>query len=868
MNSEREQQLLKRNAELEQELAAKNHELSIETSLEKIRLEAMAMQKSEDLAKAVAIIFEELDKLNMGMLRCGIGILNKENRSVNAWTTIKSERNKPIQVSGDESLESHPLLQGTLNAWLEQEDYSYVLAGEDLTDYYKTQAVANFTSPDFQSLLSANADTPQYFFFASFRAGGLFAFRETPFPDEAKTVMKRFADVFNLTYTRFNDIKQAETQARKAQIEASLERVRSSSLAMHKSEELKDVVKVLFENLTSLGIKNMDSVNINILHEGSKDFDLWIAAPHQNYTTNFHLPYINHPVANDFFEAKERGEILHKKTYAYNEKNEYFKYMFENSDNRYLPEERKKLILNGAAYSVSAAISGHSSIFIHNYNGKPLSDEDDEILIRFSQVFDQAYNRYLDLHKSEILVKEMVKQASIDRIRGQVASMRSTDDLKHIIPLMWQELSMLNVPFIRCGVFIMDETESVIRAYLSSPDGQSLGVLNLPFYSDEVTARTVSHWRRKEIFRHHWDKVDFLQWMQSLVDTGQIQNIENFQGGEAAPESLDLHGIPFMQGMLYIGSNQPLTAYELNLVKALAEAFSVAYARYEDFSKLEKAKHSLETTLAELKAAQSQLIQSEKMASLGVLTAGIAHEIQNPLNFVKNFSEVNKELIEEMKSELAKGDVQETIMIADNISENEQKINHHVKRADAIVKGMLQHSRQTKGVKEPTDVNALADEYLRLSYHGLRAKDKNFNADFKTYFDESLSAGDSGAGKINIIPQDIGRVFLNLYNNAFYAVNEKRKTSDEDYAPLVSVETRRIDDHVQITVKDNGNGIPQKLYEKIFQPFFTTKPAGQGTGLGLSLSYDIIKAHGGELNVETKEGEGTAFIINLPLNER
>ncbi|CAN5439846.1 hypothetical protein BH10BAC2_BH10BAC2_39160 [soil metagenome] len=267
---------------------------------------------------------------------------------------------------------------------------------------------------------------------------------------------------------------------------------------------------------------------------------------------------------------------------------------------------------------------------------------------------------------------------------------------------------------------------------------------------------------------------------------------------------------------------------------------------------------ALTKTLDELNSAQAQLIQSEKMASLGELTAGIAHEIQNPLNFVNNFSDINTELLTELKEEIDNGNYDDAKSIAKDVIENEQKINHHGKRADAIVKGMLQHSRQTTGTKEPTDINALCEEYLRLAYHGLRAKDKNFNADFKTDFDDII-------GKINIIPQDFGRVLLNLYNNAFYATNEKKKTAGENYKPLVSISTKKIGDKVKIKVADNGNGISQNLVDKIFQPFFTTKPTGQGTGLGLSLSYDIIKAHGGEIKVETKEDEGTEFIIQLPV---
>ncbi|MGK2864475.1 MAG: two-component regulator propeller domain-containing protein [Chitinophagaceae bacterium] len=273
---------------------------------------------------------------------------------------------------------------------------------------------------------------------------------------------------------------------------------------------------------------------------------------------------------------------------------------------------------------------------------------------------------------------------------------------------------------------------------------------------------------------------------------------------------------------------------------------------------LQEEKEKVESTLLELKSTQSQLIQSEKMASLGELTAGIAHEIQNPLNFVNNFSEVSTELVDEMNEEIDKGNTEDAKLIAQDLKQNLEKINHHGKRAGDIVKGMLQHSRSSSGVKEPTNINALADEYLRLAYHGLRGKDKDFNATMKTDFDVTIR-------DINIIPQDVGRVLLNLYTNAFYAVTEKKKQVGNGYEPIVSLNTRRINGIIEIHVRDNGNGISQKVLDKIFQPFFTTKPTGEGTGLGLSLSYDIIKAHSGEIKVETKEGEGSEFVIILPV---
>ena len=295
------------------------------------------------------------------------------------------------------------------------------------------------------------------------------------------------------------------------------------------------------------------------------------------------------------------------------------------------------------------------------------------------------------------------------------------------------------------------------------------------------------------------------------------------------------------------------------LIFVLVIAF-ILYKNYRQKNKvnliLEKQKLNLEQTLNDLKATQTQLIQSEKMASLGELTAGIAHEIQNPLNFVNNFSEVNTELIDDATQEIGKGNISDVKAILKNIKDNEEKINQHGKRADAIVKAMLQHSRSSSRVKEPTNINSLVDEYVRLAYHGLRAKDKSFNVTLNTSFDEGL-------GTANVISQDIGRVILNVLNNAFYAAHEKAKQMGEGFEPLVAISTKHAGEKVLISVKDNGIGISEKVIDKIFQPFFTTKPTGQGTGLGLSLSYDIVKAHNGIIKINANQNEGAEFVIEL-----
>ena len=293
------------------------------------------------------------------------------------------------------------------------------------------------------------------------------------------------------------------------------------------------------------------------------------------------------------------------------------------------------------------------------------------------------------------------------------------------------------------------------------------------------------------------------------------------------------------------------------LATALSIFLLVAFLLYRNNRQKQKDKIKIEKAYDELKLTQAQLVQREKMASLGELTAGIAHEIQNPLNFVNNFSEVNTELLDEMEQELNSGNLENSRAVLKEVRGNELKISQHGKRADAIIKGMLQHSRSHSGEKEFTDINALAEEYLRLSYHGFRAKENSFNATIHTLYDNQIK-------NISAVSPDLGRVFLNLFTNSFYALNEKRKQFPEGYQPEFSIQTRMTGNKIEIRIRDNGTGIKQKIQDKIFQPFYTTKPTGQGTGLGLSLTYDIIKAHAGDINVQSEEGEFTEFVILVP----
>ena len=624
-------------------------------------------------------------------------------------------------------------------------------------------------------------------------------------------------------------------------------------MAMQKSDELAEAAELLYHEFGKLGI-NTFTCGYLFIDEIKNIQTAWVVLPDGTLLPN----YIDFPLTGD--------HIMDNRYMAWKEKKPLHICEIHGEENkehhRFLSKHVPAFVMEDIFSRIPDKIIFYCANFSNGYllilSTEYFSPDEEQIIVRFAKVFEMTYTRFLDLQKAEAQTREAIKASSLDRIRGEIASMRTAGDLQRITPSIWKELTILGLPFFRCGIFIISEKEEKIHAYLSTPDGKPLAVLNLDFNSSPVNRNVADHWHQQKVYTERWDREQFNTWVQSLIGQGQIKAATIYQAGDEAPDSLSLQFVPFIQGMLYVGSVKALSKPQIELVKSLADAFSVAYARYEDFTKLEAAKGQVEKTLAELKAAQAQLIQSEKMASLGELTAGIAHEIQNPLNFVNNFSEVSAEMVDEMEKEFEAGNKEEVAFLISEIKQNLMKITHHGKRADAIVKGMLQHSRSSTGKKENTDINALADEYLRLSYHGLRAKDKSFNVSMKTNFTEDLPL-------LSIVPQDIGRVLLNLYNNAFYAVTEKKKEAAERYEPAVSVDTIRTSSGIEIHVMDNGNGIPGKILDKIFQPFFTTKPSGEGTGLGLSLSYDIVKAHGGELSVETKEGKGSEFVIVLPV---
>jgi signal transduction histidine kinase len=825
-------------------------ESKIQLGLERVRARTMAMQKSAELADAAYVLFQQFQLLGENPLQIAIGIMNETERviefSVTDWRGGGGQIDRVFKGSFDEPT----LINKSYTAWKENKKSLVLdLQGPELEgwlNYRNKISDTNVRGEDTYGRRVVN--------FAFFSKGHLSFSTPEPRPEESILLLERFAGEFDMTYTRFLDLQKAEVQAREAQIEAALERVRSRAMAMQNSHELSDIVGTIFNELTRLHF-SLDRCLIMIFDSKTNGSTWWLANPESGGgPVGVFVKYGGFKPYLDILNAWNRRILRWQYLLEGNDKREWDDFLFSETDLSLLPE----LVIDGMKSAeriyLNTSFNNFGCFIVSSF--EPFQDENFEILLRFAKVFDSTYTRFNDLKQAETLARETIQRASVDRVRAEIASMRTTTDLERITPLIWNELTTIGVPFIRCGVFIMDEEQQQVNTFLSTPEGKGVAAsFHLPYNASPETTEIVTHWNRKEMYRPHWDEAAFIDFTRALAERGAVTTGEKFLE-ESRPTDLYLHFIPFLQGMLYVGDTSPLSDNHLQLVQALAEAFSTAYARYEDFNNLETAKAQIEKTLTDLRQAQAQLVQSEKMASLGELTAGIAHEIQNPLNFVNNFSEINRELISEMKEELGLGKLKEASEIAIQIDDNEVKILHHGKRADAIVKGMLLHSQSGTGKREATDINALADEYLRLAFHGLRAKEKTFNAAMNTDYDESI-------GLIPLISQDIGRVLLNLYNNAFYAVHEKKKSMNGVYEPTVSLRTRRTGNEVEIRVRDNGKGIPQKIKDKIFQPFFTTKPTGQGTGLGLSLSYDIVKAHGGEIEVITTEGEFTEFIIHL-----
>lgn len=1034
-----------------QKAEAQAREAQIEAALEKVRSRSMAMQQPEELIEVAELLRKEMGLLGVEELETSsIYIIDNKKKKAECWYAIKDVRKENAQLISDE------MTLTLTDTWVGKEMWKFYQSVNDrisiLMKGERRREWINYCAQHSKVLQGYYGDEipERTYHLVKFNGGYMGAASPGAISKESWDLLNRAAVVFSLAYTRFKDLQDAAARAREAQIELALERVRARSLAMHKSEELKEVIKVVLEQFVHLHI-NAEHAGFYMDYKTHDDMHIWLADP--NIEPYFAIiPYFDTPTWNSFLEAKAKGTILHTDLLDFKTKNKFYKKLFKLFA---IPEDAQQFYLQCKGLAVSTVLLDNVGLYIENFSAIPYTDEENNILLRFGNVFQQAYTRFLDLQKAEAQAREAQIEAALERVRSKAMAMHNSNDLPSTAIIAFSELKKLGFVPIRGGISIQNKEnrKNLLYSATSSAEGDNLSLVGWAMLDNHpVLAEIYNQWMKGEdyfpelrgdLLKSYYDQVrnsfavpleqteveqfgyfmyfthgvfygwcakpvldddkkllrrfaavidltfkryfdlqkseaqareaqieaalekvrsrtlamqksdelaetaavlfqqlivlgiapnrlfiilikddtpDMEAWLTdedgskvSMGFTGNYQRntslLKMYEGWKSKRKNLviDMQGeelqqyfhylhdelnVPFKggleqkrrvqhlayfsHGMIGMASPDAQPNETLELLERFAAVFNLTFTRFNDLKiaeahalqaeqdliAIKEAKQKAEAALTELQATQKQLIQSEKMASLGELTAGIAHEIQNPLNFVNNFSEVSGELLKELVDEVEKGNTEEVKFIADDLIGNLEKINHHGKRAADIVKGMLQHSRSSSGKKEPTDINALADEYLRLAYHGLRAKDKTFNATMKTAFDESI-------GNINIIPQDIGRVILNLITNAFYVVNEKALSAvatptAAKYEPTVEVNTKKEGSNVLIAVKDNGNGIPPSIKDKIFQPFFTTKPTGQGTGLGLSLSYDIVKAHSGELKVETKEYEGTTFMIMLP----
>jgi C4-dicarboxylate-specific signal transduction histidine kinase len=853
------------------ELEQKNKELIVEVALERVRSKALAMHHSDELLNVISEVAEQIKLLGFNIDAANFNV-NYRKKDWDLWL-YSFAMSRPVQLHVPWF--NHPVFHESKKALDEDKGFFTGILSKQEKDGFLNHLFENTIlqhSPEERkrSLLDKKAFAWSTVF-ATNTSVTIANYEGSPYSETENAILQRFSTVFEQSYTRFLDLQKAEAQTREANIETALERVRSKAMAMQNSDELKDLIATLSLELGRLDFK-LDRAFIMTFDPQTKDSTWWMSHPESPEPSALKVQYHEHQPYLSHLKAWEERVIKWQYTLEGNVKKEWDKFLFNDTELLKLPE-----------YVAANMRSLQKVIFSSSFNNfgclslgtlEPLTDEQFDILLRFANVFDLTYTRFNDLKQAEAQVREAQIETALERVRSRSLAMHKSDELAAAAQLLYQEFGKLGIKTFTCGYMFIDEGKNIQTAWAVLPDGTLLSnFITFPLTGDHVLNSRYEDWKLKkplhvyeiqgEVNKEHH------QYLSSHVPALVVEEIFS-----KTPDRIVFHCANFSVGYLLILGEDFFSTEEQQTIIRFANVFEMTYTRFLDLQKaeehaqqatahlmqIEAEKQRAETALRELQATQKQLIQSEKMASLGELTAGIAHEIQNPLNFVNNFSDVNTELLDELQAEINNGNIDEVKAIANDIRENEIKINHHGKRADAIVKGMLQHSRKPTDKKEATNINALADEYLRLSYHGLRAKDKSFNATLETNFDDSIE-------KINVVPQDIGRVLLNLLTNAFYAVNEKTKSLMGSFQPTVWVRTFKVDDKICISVKDNGNGIPQKILDKIYQPFFTTKPTGEGTGLGLSLSYDIIKAHGGEIKVETKKGEGSEFIIRLPIKD-
>ena len=894
-----------------QKAEAQAREAKIETALEKIRSRTMAMQKGDELQEVAVLLYKELIALGVtNFVTCGYVEVNEEIQRQHTWVTAPGGDTMGLfhlPLTGDATFDER------YAAWKNQETiFHQSIAGQVRNDHLE-YAITTFNSKEAEEMVRSQFPDPTVFYCFNFPHGYLHTVGGSLLDKDEEQLLAKFTKVFAQTYTRFLDLQKAEEQAREASIEMSLEKIRSRTMGMQKSEELPEVANLMFLEIQALGI-NAWSCGYCILEEDRRS-SICIMSSEGTIQKPFLLPHSGEPSFDEwddfvhsdkkFFVQKLKGEAIQS----------HYNFMTSLPQLKPVFQELKDAGLSLPTYQINhlSKFSAGFLLFI-TYEEVP---EAHDIFKRFTSVFDQTYTRFLDLQKSERRAREAEIELALERVRAQVTAMQKSSDLFDIVVNMRKE-------FISLGhtadyFWHMSWLPDSYDMSMTSEDGNRIGmVIRIPkFVHDSIPG--LAEWEKGSdpVYIMPLNAKDAWDYIENMNTHGRYE-----QADPNAPTEKDIQeigGLTFIIARTSHGEigyslpgevpDPPQNA--LDTLKRFAGVFDLAYQRFEDLQEAERQarlvleeRDRLEVALNELHATQDQLVQQEKLASLGQLTAGIAHEIKNPLNFVNNFSDVSIELVEEAREELSaisrqlsagvEQDSKESpfeggagvpttvgaevgdeavstnaqnlstiLEILDDIEGNLRKIHEHGSRADSIVKSMLQHSRGGDGKPEPTNLNALVKEYVNLAYHGMRAGAEPIDVDIDMNLDESI-------GEVPLVAEDFSRVILNICNNGFDALKEKLTAdsrqlsakSGNGYEPKLTIRTLAKADSVTLEIEDNGPGIPDEIKDKILQPFFTTKKGTAGTGLGLSITNDIIKAHGGSLSIDSN-GHSTIFRIHL-----
>lgn len=845
-------------------------EAQIEAALERIRARAMGMHTSDELRDVAGILREQMGLLGQPELETSvIDLFEEGSDQVVSWYAFRPpglSSGKIITGTASFPWASSELTREMMKVYRQrQQEHTMEAESSKAMELFRVLVQA---APEIGKYVTENIPDRVHYHLAYFSGGALLMVSFQPPSEEAKSLQRRAASVFDMAYRRYLDLKRAEAQAREAQIETAMERVRSKAMAMHTSADLSATVGAVFTELRKLGVNPIRAGVALYSHERraptfyattSAENDTALAikgSPDPSINPCLALQYEAWDKKQDYSPVLEGEELrayyaalslrppVHADPHRPFQHKEYGYYLPFSEGNFYAWSE------------------------------KPCTEDELNLLNRFKTIIDLTFRRYLDLQKAEAQTREAQIEASLERVRSRTLAMQKSDELAETAAVLFRQLITLGIEPNRLYIAIMKDEIGNAEFWITDEDGSKVSsgfAANLRDNSslENMFAGWLEGKKSITIDMQGNELQEYFQYLSSLnvpfkgglSQTRRIQNIAYFSRGFigiASPEEQPEETTTLLERFAAVFN---LTLTRFNDLK-LAEA--QAHQAHLDLIQLQTEKKRAEDALSELSATQAQLVQQEKLASLGQLTAGIAHEIKNPLNFVNNFSSVSVELLDEVVQEintsapeLRNGDIPQLL---GDIKINLTKIIEHGTRADGIVRSMLQHSRGGSGKKEPVDLNVLVKEYVNLAFHGMRASKNSINVDIVLDLDKSI-------GKVPVIAEDFSRVIINLCQNAFDAMREKCNAEEKkpgSYLPTLTVRTRREADKIVVEVGDNGPGIPDAIKDKILQPFFTTKKGTQGTGLGLSITHDIVKAHGGEMNIETSADGGATFIIGLP----